>query len=94
MSEVGETQHEADRVEDVTLARAVQSRDRIELWIPALDLGAGRIGLEAVEDNLFDVHVAEEGVRPRFPALFLFTKMCDRTSFIILLGSMGSSCLV
>lgn len=46
-SDVGEAEDEAYRVEDVGFAGAIEAGDGVERRIPAGDLGAGGVGLEA-----------------------------------------------
>ena len=61
LREVRNAEHEANRVEDVRLAGAVQARDRIELLIPARHDRALRVRLEAVDDHLLEVHSGRGG---------------------------------
>ena len=56
LGKVGDAEDEADGVEDVGLAAAVQARDGIKAGVKARDHRAGGVGLEAVDDHLLDVH--------------------------------------
>ena len=54
--QVGDSQQEADGVQDVGLATAVQSSDGIELGVKPTDDCALCIGLEPVQNQLLDEH--------------------------------------
>jgi hypothetical protein len=56
LAQVRDAEHEADGVEDVRLAAAVQARDRVKGLVPSRDDCALRVALEAVDDDLLDVH--------------------------------------
>ena len=56
LGELGDAQHETDAVQNVALARPIQPRDGIELLVEGPRDGAPPVGLEAVEDDLLDVH--------------------------------------
>ena len=58
LRKVGDAQHEADGVENVGLAAAVEASDGVELGVEARDLRARSVRLEAVQHNPFDVHGA------------------------------------
>lgn len=45
---VGDAQHEADGVQDVGLATAVEASDGVEAFVPSRDHGAHRVRLEAL----------------------------------------------
>lgn len=54
--QIGDSQHEANRVQDVGLSRTVQPRDCVEVRIEALDHSPRRIRLEPFQAYLLDVH--------------------------------------
>ena len=54
--EIGDAEDEADRVEDIRLAAAVESRDGVELMVEAGNDGALGVRLEPVDDDLFYEH--------------------------------------
>lgn len=56
LREVGDAEDEADGVEDVGLAAAIQTSDGVKAGVKTRDHGAGSIGLEAVDYDLFNVH--------------------------------------
>jgi hypothetical protein len=63
--EVLDSEHEANGVEDVALAAAIEPRDGVEARVEAVERDALGVGLEALDDDLADVHgevVARKGV--------------------------------
>ena len=56
LREVGDAEHEADGVQDVGLAGAVQARDGVEEGVERGDNGPLRVGLEPLDAHLLDVH--------------------------------------
>ena len=68
LAEVGDAEHEADGVEDVGLSAPVQAGHGVELGVPAGDDRPVRVRLEAIEDDLGDVHLCRHAdtLRPRF----------------------------
>jgi len=80
--ELGDAEHETDGVEDVGLATAVQARNRIELLVKALHDSALGVRLEAIDDDLLDVHpgtppptaAPRPNPRSRVPAVFEWLK--------------------
>jgi hypothetical protein len=56
LREVGDPQHEADGVQDVTLAGAVQAGDGVEQGVERGHDRALRVGLEPIDAHLLDVH--------------------------------------
>lgn len=56
LRQVLEAQHEADRVEDVGLARAVEPRDGIEAGVKVVQRDLLRVGLESIDGDVLDVH--------------------------------------
>ncbi len=61
LREVGNAEHEANRIEDVGLARAVQARDGVEERIKGTHDRTLGIGFESVDHNL--LRAREEGCR-------------------------------
>ena len=57
MAEVGDAEEEADGVEDVGLAGAVEAGDGVKLGVEAGDLGALAVRLEAVDHHALDEHL-------------------------------------
>ncbi len=56
VAQVGDAEQEADRVQDVGLARPVEAGDGVEAGVEAADLGPRAVRLEAVDDHLLDEH--------------------------------------
>ena len=56
LREVGDPQHEADGVQDVTLAGAVQTGDGVEQGVERGHDRALRVRLEAIDAHFLDVH--------------------------------------
>ena len=54
--QVGDAEHEADGVEDVGFATAVESRDGVELRVKTGNHCPLGVRLEPVDDDLFDIH--------------------------------------
>jgi len=54
--QVGDSEDEADGVQDVRLAGTVQAGDGVEERVEARNHGAGRVGFEPFQTNLLDVH--------------------------------------
>ena len=54
--QVGDAQNEADRVEDVGFATSVEAGDGVELRVETGNNCPLRVRLEAVDDDLFDIH--------------------------------------
>lgn len=71
--QVGDAQHEADGVEDVGLAGAVEAGDGVEEGVEARDDGPGGVGLEALQADLLDVH------RARFDSIRFYGEERNRT---------------
>ena len=65
LRQVGDAQHEADGVQDVGLAGAVEPGDGIEKGVEARHHRALGVALEAVHHNLLNVHGCELLVRRR-----------------------------
>ena len=79
---VCDTENEADGVEDVGLATAVEARDGVEGLIEARDVGADRVRLEAIDDELFDAHDGRVGARcPAALSLVVGTEGRSRMSW-------------
>lgn len=56
MNQIGNAQHEADRVQDVALPGPIQPGDGVKLRIEAMDLGTLAVRFETIDDDGFDVH--------------------------------------
>ena len=56
VSEIRYSQNEANRVEDIRLATAIESGDGVELRVEAGNDSPLSIGLETIDDDLFDEH--------------------------------------
>lgn len=56
LGQVRDAQHEANRVQDVAFAAAVETRDSVELRVEALENRPRRVRLEPIDDHLLDVH--------------------------------------
>lgn len=54
--QVGDSEDEADGVQDVRLPGTVQAGDGVEERVEARNHGAGRVGFEPFQTNLLDVH--------------------------------------
>ena len=76
--EVADAEHEADGVEDVGLARAVEARDGVEEAVEAVDVDAGGVRLEAVDVDGLDVHLDwfEGGGGNEGASSFFFSSRC------------------
>lgn len=57
MAEIRNAQKEANRVQNIGLAAAVESRDGVEQRVEAVDLRPLRVGLESFKNNRLDVHL-------------------------------------
>jgi hypothetical protein len=66
LSEIRNAEHEADGVENVALARAVEARDGVELLVEARHDSARAVALEAVQNNFFDEHLTRTSQSFRF----------------------------
>lgn len=54
--QVRETEDETDSIKDIRLSGAIKTSNCVERRVPARDDGPYWVRLEAVEDELFDVH--------------------------------------
>jgi len=61
LAQVGDSQDEANGVKDVGFATAVETSNGVEFRVPQIDAGAGGVGLEALHDDLLDVHLGWRG---------------------------------
>ena len=52
LGHVSDAQHEANRVEDVGFARAIEAGNGVKRGVPPNDLGANRVGFEACEQYI------------------------------------------
>lgn len=57
MAEVGDTQKETNRVQDVGLSAAIESCDGVEQRVKAVDLRPLCVGFESFKNNRLDVHL-------------------------------------
>lgn len=53
---LGETEHKADRVENIGFARTIETSNRVEGRVPARYLCPNWVRLEPLEDEFGDVH--------------------------------------
>ncbi len=61
LRQVLDSHDEADRVEDVGLASAVEAGDRIERWVEVWQHDPLKVGLKALYCDFWNVH-GEEGI--------------------------------
>lgn len=54
--QVGDAEDEADGVQDIGLAAAVEPRDGVEAWVEAADVCADGVRLEPIDDQLLYTH--------------------------------------
>jgi len=66
--EVLDAEHEANGVEDVALAASIEPRDRVEARVEAVEGHALGVRLEALDNDLADVHL--EGGEERMASVF------------------------
>jgi len=86
LAQVGDSQDEANGVKDVGFATAVETSNGVEFRVPQIDAGAGGVGLEALHDDLLDVHLWwREGGR-----IWEKRKVTVRIIFFLLLSSSSS----
>ena len=57
LCQVVDAEHEADGVQDVTLARSVQTRDGVELRVEARHDCLLCITLKSIDNNLLNIHL-------------------------------------
>lgn len=57
LRKVRDAQHETDGVQDIRLSRSIQTSYRVEIRVEAGHYDALGVGLEAVDGDLFDVHL-------------------------------------
>lgn len=56
LTQIGNTKHKANGVQDVGLTTAVQTRNSIEGWIKSRNNRTRGVGFESVHNNLLNVH--------------------------------------
>lgn len=56
LGQVGDSQHKADSIENIRLAAAVETRNRVEVRVEPRDLGSSRVRLETVQNNFGYIH--------------------------------------
>lgn len=69
LGQVGDAQQEADGVQDVGLAAAIQAGDGVEQRVEPVDLRPLRVGLEPIEYDRLDVHLPKGPGQVLLPGL-------------------------
>lgn len=75
--QIGETQDEADGIQNVGLTTAVGTRNRVELGVERPHVNALSVALEALDGDLFDVHREGPWREGRWNAVALMYNMSD-----------------